>query len=385
MIDVSAPIGQTCHTFLFKLEHSMSAQRVIQTFAFIILPVLFNVNVQAQSLTESLYSGEALVSSQSELDRQVASRSALSQALVKLSGDQSLLGEPELSALLDRAPDLISQYAYRSEVEPGPNGQANNLIYLEVVFAKEGMEQILRKLNRPVWVSQRPGAVAWLIIEDGLNLRIASSSQAAALKALTRTARNRGLKLKLPTMDNLDLSRVDAFKVWRGETAGVAIATPRYGEKVALIVRLNKIDTGWRARMTLLEKNKVIDSWSEDQIDAAGVLFGASSGAANRLASRYAVSPEDLVAGLYRVEFSAIENADDYANLMGYLKSLSVVSGVFPTAASSQKLFADLSLEVSLERFAKVLAMDEQLQTLDDQTFVPDAQAAVQVRYQLLH
>jgi hypothetical protein len=302
-----------------------------------------------------LYTGSAPVAGQDEAERARALGPALASALVRASGDATLLADARLPSVLERAPALVQSLGWRQEVETGPGGAPVLRDYLQARFDPVGVQAALGELGRSVW-NERPRTLVWLVIDDGSTRRIAAAAQVAALGALTRTARERGIDLVLPVMDAEDVARIDPDTLWGGPSAAALAAASRYGTPVALIARLSRSGSGWGARFTLVDGGRP-DDWSGTFPDANAALAAAASGLADRLAQRFALAAAERVVADYVVSVSGVAGAEDYARVMAYLSGLSVVSAFAPTGADGATLTLSATLTVTPARLRQVLAI----------------------------
>src|SRR6187431_2881951 len=67
----------------------------------------------------SIYSGEVEVSSQDEIERANVLGRALTQALIRASGDPSIATDPGLPAAIADAQGMLRQHSYHQQVEGG--------------------------------------------------------------------------------------------------------------------------------------------------------------------------------------------------------------------------------------------------------------------------
>lgn len=321
----------------------------------LVLLILVAVGVPAWAQALDLYSGTAMVVSQDESERQRAVAPAFRSALIRASGDTSITDDARLAALLEQAPQWVQSYAFRQEIAAGPDGLASTRDFLQVRFDPEAVRQALATLDRSVW-SERPRTLVWLVIEDGSTRRIASAAEVAALTALTRTALDRGIELRLPQLDREDLVLVDADRLWSEPSPSALAPAPRYGAAIALVVRLARQGSGWSARFSLLDGGRV-EHWSGSYVDANAALTAAANGLADRLAQRFALSAAERVVADYELRIAGVGSAQDYARLMAYLNGLSVLQSFALREADGTTLTVAATLTVAPARLRQVLAI----------------------------
>lgn len=313
-----------------------------------------------------LYSGSVAVANESATERARGLPIALREVLVKVSGSTDTAEQPEILAALGSAADYLVDSNYRQQVRNGSNGVNSTVLNLVANFSAEGVNRLLRSAGRPVWTNQRPRVLVWLVIESGTARQVASSTQTAALGALMRTAEERGFELVLPEWDYTDQARAPIESLWLGDLRSVKAASTRYGTTSALLARLRRTDDGWNSRYSLiaLGRNARAEEWQAIHASASAALEDAVAGSANRLAARYATSPEDLVNGTYTVRVEHVRSGADYGRTLRYLKDLDVVRDVEPVGASADQLELRVDLGVTPRRLAVILAADEVLDVL---------------------
>lgn len=297
------------------------------------------------------WAAQVPVEAQGEADRAEALPRALLEVMVKASGDGTLRSLPELEAVLAEAPNVVRDTRFVTESVPVPGGGEAVRSALVASFDPAGIATLLRIVGRSVW-ENRPPAVVWLVIDDGTSKRVATSAQVAALGPLTRRAGERGIPISLPDFDATDRSTLDAEVLWIGAPELIARASARYAP-VALVVRLTRRADGWSARNTLIDGGQAQD-WTGTHADANEALAVAVDGAADRLAIRHAVAPEDLVPGVHRAWVRGVRSARDYAAVAAALAALPDLNAVRIDGADGERLLVTLDAKVRLARVLRL-------------------------------
>lgn len=304
------------------------------------------------------WAAQVPVAGQGEPDRAEALPRALLEVLVKASGDSTLRTLPELEAVLAEAPNVVRDARFVTESVPAPGGGESVRAALAASFDPGGIATLLRIIGRSVW-ENRPPTVVWLVIDDGTSKRVATSAQAAALGPLTRRAGERGIPIRLPDFDAADRATLDAEVLWIGAPEIIARASERYAP-AALVVRLTRRADGWAARNTLIDGGQAQD-WTGTHADANDALAVAIDGAADRLAVRHVVAPEDLVPGVHRAWVRGIRNARDYAAVARALAALTDVNSARIDGADGERLLVTIDARVRLGRVLRLQARTPRL------------------------
>lgn len=307
-----------------------------------------------------IFSGSAVVASQSEADRDSGARAALKETLIKASGDASIAYDPGLPAVLAGAANLLRFHSYRESLQATADGTSELRLRLDAQFDPAGVENALLTLGRPMWGRQRPTALVWLVIDNNGSKQIVSSFQQSALGALTSVAEFRGLPIQLPRMDGADLNRLDPVTLWDAPPATVAAASQRYNARVILVARLQRLQDRWDARYTLID-GREFENWTASDSAAAGVLAAAVNGAVDRVARRYAIDTREAGLGQITVWIEDVRSAADYATIMGYLGKLPAASELAPQAAQAGRMQLRMQVAVGAQRFRQLLSYDRVL------------------------
>lgn len=159
------------------------------------------------SSTININTGKVAVDDRNSRTQRAATREALSQLLVKLTGQGDISGYQALQAIRDDANRYLRAYRYTEE-----NGQ----LYFVAEFDRKQLESVLIRERLPIWGDRRPDALLWLAIENEQGeRRIVDDGQ---INDYTNTARLqadiRGVPLTLPLMDLDDALRINAYDVW---------------------------------------------------------------------------------------------------------------------------------------------------------------------------
>ncbi|MFA5591162.1 MAG: DUF2066 domain-containing protein [Lysobacteraceae bacterium] len=309
----------------------------------------------------ALYEGEVAVPSQSESDRNAALPQALAQVLVKVGGDAA-----SAAAAADAdAASLLQQYRYRQDMVR-VDGVPQLRHYLIARFNQAGVQALLASGGRSALPAQRPQPILWLAIDDGSGARIVSQDAAAAVAPLTSRANQRGLRVRLPSYDELDRSIVQPHDIPGGETYAVDNASRRYGGPV-LIGWLRRGEGGWIADWRLREGESDIGRWQTRDPQAATVLATGADGAADAWAQRYSQMVLSGPAGRYPVVIEGLSSARDYAGLMQMLGRQPIVRGIVPLVLVDDRLQLELELSAGVESLARLLESSGlQTETLGD-------------------
>ncbi|KPZ52291.1 MULTISPECIES: DUF2066 domain-containing protein [Pseudoalteromonas] len=191
---------------------------------------IFCFSVSAVEVTD-LYQDILKVDDKSRDTRLAASRKALLNVLVKVSGDESA----DQNKLAQQRTKNISNYMLKFEYDEKANGQLN----LVVKFEARKINELIKELNLPLWGVQRPLVAIWLGIEDNWRRELVTQESYPQLEQLIYDkAGRRGLPVVVPLLDLQDRRLVGIPEVWGNFSGPVEEASRRYSAERSITARM---------------------------------------------------------------------------------------------------------------------------------------------------
>ncbi len=320
--------------------------------------------VLAQAIDPAaLYEGEAAVPDQSEEARSAALPEALARVLVKLTGSEDTPLQPAVREQLAGAAGLLQHFRYRSEVAV-LNGLPEQRAVLVARFDRAQVDALLGGAGIAFWPGPRPPLMLWLGIDDGRGPRLVSEAQAQAVAALSARAANEGVGLIFPLLDLEDQAAVSAQAVWDENVAALVAGSARYASQSLLSGRLERAGSGWRANWLVIDGGDVLRRWSDAGGDAQALLANGASQAVAALTQRYAGLAALGEPGRYAVRIQGIQSGADYARVVAYLRSLSLVRGIEVRSAEDSVLVLMLDLGAGVEALQRLASFGQVLRPL---------------------
>ncbi|WP_429806330.1 DUF2066 domain-containing protein [Ensifer sp. B1-9] len=139
----------------------------------VLLPMLFAVSLGGAANAADigrLYLSDAIVTGTGEVNRQIGFRACLSEVLVKLSGDPTILDAPGFAALEAEAGSFVSSFSYRDRLEGVPihdeQGTHDRPHDLICRYDPATLDPLLAKLGRKPWLEPRPVITVLLAVKD---------------------------------------------------------------------------------------------------------------------------------------------------------------------------------------------------------------------------
>ncbi|MEM6820035.1 MAG: DUF2066 domain-containing protein [Pseudomonadota bacterium] len=256
---------------------------------------------------------------------------------------------------------------------------------LWVSFDGAALGATLQSAGIPVWGSDRPLTLVWLGIEhpDGTREILSMAPPApeddlypelredrAVLRTeLKEAAAAFGLPLSLPVLDETDQAAVAVSDVWGGFDNVLRSASRRYRADSVLIGRAS-LDTPEIIRWRWLFGGDVVN------------LQGESMTAMNRVAAemldQFAARPEE--SSEVRVSIVGVRDAKDYAELMRFLQSRSLIDDIRVTTLRQDELTVTLDALATRDRLAELL-VGEELETMTAPLLAPSAVATADLYF----
>ena len=359
-------------------------KRYFDTVLLFCLLLVFTSVPQAREVPD-LYQAFVPVKTQERAERLRAYPQALSQVIIKLSGNRMAPDFPEMAGAMTQALAWVQSYHYDTLPEENhlalkEEGYQRMLV---VEFDAQAVSQALVDAGVPLWSHTRPEVLLWLAVEDrGARYLLAASASAEMESVLDDYSRRRGLPLMLPLVDLEDQMRIGFADVWGNFRQTIVDASVRYGVDAVLVGRLYRpYDGPWRARWTLYQGSET-QHWQVDGMAQENVLGGGVEGAADRIAQRYAQVLTSDAADEVVLTVTGIGSLVGYAKAMKYLASLDVVSRVRVSSVAGDEVVFDLDIRGDVKGLEQAIALGETLrQVAAVQRMMERSQAYV---YQLL-
>lgn len=223
-------------------------------------------------IVPDLYRGQALVTGTQEPERTRGFRSALTDVLVKLTGDIGLEDDSRIEGLIARPHDLVSAFTYEDRMRGIPvhdeQGTRERPHILTVAFDPAAIDREIAALGMRKWDADRPVVAIWLGIATAAGTYVLTADGAAGYgqrAMLEETASRRGLPIRLPAEDSVTVGYADiaqrrgsVFRASPPEAAAFLLGTLQADEDGYWIVewtlRHGTRETLWRMRKVTFDR-----------------------------------------------------------------------------------------------------------------------------------
>jgi hypothetical protein len=197
---------------------------------------------------ESLYRTQTTVTGQGEDNRLAGFRRCLEDVFIKVSGAQSLEGDPRLNPYKSNTAEFVRAYSYRDQMFGKPKhdeqGTRDRPYDLSVDFEPSKVNEALKELGKQPWLGRRPILGVFVELDQGLRKYVITADGPITdleRAALSSAAARRGLTVVLPPQDSI------------GELSAVGKALAAEGAEAILNGRLKWDDEllQWKTSWTL--------------------------------------------------------------------------------------------------------------------------------------
>lgn len=314
------------------------------------------------------------VAGQSAAARSEAVKQALGEVIIKLTGHEKLLEDPEIIALLSEADRYLQQYRYES-IQPviGPDGEPGPSLALHANFDGVALERRLRGSGIALWGRERPRTLVWLAYSAEPERELLRADSGRFIPGLLDAAQRSGVPVVVP--DNAaERSLITFTDIWGVFEEPLLKSMEDYSANAVLAGRIfQSAADRWAARWTLLRDDGGRESWESEAGSESGLVRVAIRNVAEIYANEFAVLAPLGEAGGTVMEIAGVSDLAAYARVRSYLESLSAIESVSVRSVKGQVLELDLKLTGPVRSLERSIALGRVLapQTGMQETAVP--------------
>jgi hypothetical protein len=333
------------------------------------LLLLLAVASTRAAVVRDLYSAQVPVADQSSRTLAKASREALAEVLVKVSGSTDVLRNPAIKAALAESRDHVQQYAYtRGDDSAGE-------LAARIEFDDAYVTGLVKQAGAPLWTANRPLVLVWMVVEDAqgryfVNWDSAPEMSAQLLAAFSR----RGVPVQLPLFDLADAAALSPQNAWRLNGSSLRAASARYDVQDIMVGRLAALSTGkGTGDWSYFSGDNRIDR-SVSASDAQTFMRKGVSIVAEEMAARYAVAPSLAAEGGVTMSVTGVSSYADYAGIVAWLEGLELIEHANVERIQGERIELRLSAQADPAQLTTIIELNDRL--LPTPPAVPDATGA---------
>ncbi|MFL2856027.1 MAG: DUF2066 domain-containing protein [Pseudohongiellaceae bacterium] len=322
-----------------------------------------------------LYDHRVAVNNESDAERNRAFREALEAVILKVTGEHRWLEHPSIEEALDSAQSYVEAISYSSETVELPqplNSAATSqpLIaltveqrFIEVDFADSLIDELLANANIPVWDTNRPSVLVWMVLQNAAGERamLTPDTNVQIVNYMQNFASERAIPIIFPVLDFEDRQNLSEDSVWALEEEAIIAASERYGADSILTGRLHFTASGelvglWQ--FIFQGQAEVFDGFDEDLY---AYLYAPLDRITNQLASYFALVPEATTQQVVRLRVEGVSDLSAYSALLTYVSGLGLVDTVSMAALDGERLELELGLVGDSDQLFELIALDRDL------------------------
>jgi hypothetical protein len=306
-------------------------------------------------MIQGMYSAEVPVADQSSAELVRASRLALSEVLVKVSGSVDVLGNPVIAEALRSARKHLQRYAYIT----APGASAG--LEVTVLFDRAYITDLVIEAGAPLWTANRPVVLVWLVGEEADGRQFINvETQPALVTAMRDEFSRRGVPVQMPLYDLADAATLSPDQAWGLDGATFEHASARYDLQNVLAGRFARLSTGqvvgeWTYLQGEERVMRSVTAKNEELFLREGVALVAES-----MATRYAVAASGSDGGL-TLAVSGVTRYADYAAIVAWLEGLELVERASIETVQGDKILLRLQAQTDATQLATIMELNKRL------------------------
>ena len=272
----------------------------------VVVPDFYQINLPVTSETEAVS------------EKQLLLNRSLQALILKMTAQQEMLRVEPIIAALEHPERFVK--TYRFVAQPVPTFQ--------VLYDANLIEALFKAAQLPVWGKNRPLILVWCLVKKTPQSDFEIDNNPEWATELDMLSRKWGLPLVMPTLDLEEVSQVRSQDIMTGNFSLLNQVAERYGAEVNLVIRLEEHHESsvWAAHWQLLVGDQKI-LWQQSAKTEKIILDQGVETVARNLQKRYAVTLNQSL-GAVTIEVSSIQNLQEYARLLQYLKNSPAVASV---------------------------------------------------------
>ena len=307
-----------------------------------------------------LYQQSVAVENESVAERNRAYQVAFEQMILKVTGDQRWLEHARIRTAAGNAGDYVQAFAYTTQAAAGPiAGQR----FIEVQFSAQRINQLLAAENIPVWGSNRPSVLVWMVLQEAGGRRnlLGPETNPEIIEFMRRFGAKRGLPIIFPVLDIEDRRNLSTDAIWAQDELAIKAASNRYDPDSILAGRLLFTATGelvglWQ--FLFMDEAEVFDGFDSD---LESYLEQPLSRITSHLSGYFALVPGGQSKQSVRLRVDGIRNFSDYSVLLDYVRSIGLVQTADIVSVDGERLELVLDLQGSADQLFNLIALDRDM------------------------
>lgn len=324
----------------------------------VLLLLLVALPVAAEQLS-GLYDVAVPVASQSSRDLTAASRDGLRTVFVRVSGDANVVQQKSVASAIRNAGDYTRLFRYERRADSSGDSEQ---LWVVIEFEQLLVDQVLREAGLPLWSSNRPSVLVWMVVEDADGRRfVGVERDPDTVEAVITNAKRRGLPVRLPGLDLEDMVALSPDDLWQLRSFRAQQAAERYLSDSVLFGKLTQLTNGeWlgRWRFDFNHQQFLFDGAASNIDDYVGEALDQ---VAEWMAAEYAISPVKLSDNGILMRIVGIKSFIDYARAISYLEGIAAIRHANVVTIAGDEILVHISADGLLSQLQQAIALDVKL------------------------
>ncbi|MBJ7538450.1 DUF2066 domain-containing protein [Marinomonas transparens] len=308
---------------------------------------------------------------------------AAQQVLVRVSGNKAAISGEVLQQAQQAASTWVAQHSVTALSELLPSGDGLVLgKQIKVTFYQESIDSFLTQNNLPVWGSNRPSVLIWLVSENnGVRTLAGSKAPSALLNGLAQSATLIGVPIYAPLLDDVDKNAITAADVWGFFEDTVAAASKRYQTDSVAAIRISNFSGQVSGSLLLLFSDGDVQRFNLTGSNQQEILDQASADLAKAFSSRYAAVRNNQSSSRLQLQVSGITGYNIMNKVQSYLESIGVVRDVLLSKIEGDKVEFSVDIDGDKQKLLNSIALNRLLLNAPLSALDPDANRVESFQY----
>ena len=308
----------------------------------------------AEQRIEHLYEARVPLVDNSPAGQQAAILQGMQRVLNKISGYSGTADFPELQAVVGDASEMVSEFAIQAMSQPASDGiSAQNTDGLYMRFVQNGIDQIVRQYEIPVWPAVRPEVLVLLVSDfAGQPELLTKENYPAAYAVLEQIAFDRGINLTLLNQEQVDSYLVSSASVWNLDELAMQATFALLPTDAIAVIRI-EVENEFGSKSTFSGDISLINSdldYSQRLEDSSvtGLVFEAMNSYIDELSLQTAFVVNEATGGNILLEVKGVPSFTDFARIRDYLVDLEQVESLKLLRLDEEGIVFQLSFQSGL-------------------------------------
>lgn len=271
------------------------------------------------------------------------------------------------SAARDEETGTTTSVADADPAQASPEPVRREQRYIDVSFAENLIDQLLANADIPVWDSNRPSVLVWMVLQNpnGEREMLTADAHPEIMALMQGFATRRGVPIIFPLLDFEDRRSLGVDQIWALETDAIRSASARYGADSVLAGRVYFTAAGemvglWQ--FLFQDQAEVFDGFDANLED---YLYAPLNRITSQLAGYFAIAPETTRRQQVALRVDGVGDLQAYSALLNYVRNLGLVETVITTGLEGARIELNLGLLGNARQLNELIALDRDLLPVD--------------------